>query len=144
MRVRPYYRRRHGLSGHGGNVKGHERGYKEHSVSAPVKSNNKERLEGFIAGKGRAGALKEARDSILSFQGVKYVVHPEPWHLDCFSDDDLASAGNGEESENILVEIAEGKAAEIAEKEGWDGMVFLYPDESGVEYGLSIFYRRSK
>lgn len=67
----------------------------------------------------------------------------EPWTSECFTNKELKDADLSEEPEYFLEELAYGKALEIVEKENWDGVAHFYPYESGVEYGLSIFFSLS-
>lgn len=73
-----------------------------------------------------------------------YEIHLEPWTLDCFTAAEIAAAKRSEDADHYLEELALWKTNEIAESEKWEGGIYLYPDESQQEYGLSIFYRRAK
>jgi len=73
-----------------------------------------------------------------------YEIQLEHWVATCFTAEEVTDAEKSEDADHYLEDLALEKTNEIAKSENWEGGVYLYPDESQVEYGLSIFYRRAK
>ena len=72
--------------------------------------------------------------------GKPYAIYLEAWGYMCFTEEEHKAA----EDEHDLEDLAIGKSGDIVKEEGWDDFVYLYPDESEEDYGLTIFYRRRK
>jgi hypothetical protein len=76
----------------------------------------------------------------ITIGGKPYAVYLEAWGDACFTDEELEEA----DDEHDLEDLAIDKSGDIQKEEGWDGFVYLYPDESGEDYGLTVFYRRRR
>lgn len=70
-----------------------------------------------------------------------YIIKIEPWTLCCFTQEDIKKAESYEDPEKYLEGVAESETSIIEEQENWSGSIYLYPDESGDEYGTAVFFK---
>jgi len=74
--------------------------------------------------------------------GVNYSVrfHVEEWDSSCI-EWYAEKKGYRLEEEDDWWDVMWEEVNEIIREEGWDGYVYIEPEECGVPYGITIFYK---
>lgn len=73
----------------------------------------------------------------LRIENLELEAYPEPWTLACFTSYEIRQVKDEHDLENLALI----KSEQIAKKEGWDGSLYFYPDQTGEPYGVTLFYK---